>query len=329
MTPLDKEQFIDSLHHAKYWLLCPVIVLAILSHLSRAVRWKILIEPLGYHPSTATTFYSLMCGYFVNTFIPRGGEIFRCSLMHRYERIPMNKLIGTILIERAFDLVCYIVLILFTILIQIKYVSRFVHEKVQHMLSVKSGNLFWLKFIGFCVLLIVLIILIKWIFKKYAHNRHIIGIKGFHIGLAEGFRTIKNLKNRGWFVGHTIFIWLMYILEINVGFSAIDATSGLSLINACSVLSLATLGMIISPGGIGAFPLAVQEILKIYSIDNVSFGWLIWGVSTGIVLVAGIISFIILLNKNKKLHLEKSLPAEIIDDFKIDNMLGQGIKGDE
>ena len=317
MTSNEKTQFVESLHHANYWLLIPVIIIAFLSHISRAVRWKILIEPMGYKPSTATTFYSVMCGYFVNTFVPRGGEILKCSLMHRYEKIPMNKLVGTILIERVFDLVCYFVLIIFTILIQINYVSHFVHEKFENLITAKHGTPLWIKVIGVLLIVILLIMLIKWIFKKYAHHRHIISIKGFHLGLAEGFRTIKKLKNRGWFLAHTFFIWMMYLLEIYVGFSALEATSHLNIIHACSVLSLATLGMIVSPGGIGAFPLAVQEVLKIYDIDNVSFGWLIWGVSTGIILAGGIFSFIMLLYKNKQMHLTKSLQAEIIEDMKI------------
>ena len=231
----------------------------------------------------------------------------------------MNKLIGTILVERAFDLVCYLVLIIFTILIQIKYVSHFINGKFHGFIAGNGGTPPWFKLIGIILLIIILVIFIKWLFKKYAHHRHIISIKGFHVGLAEGFRTIKNLKNRGWFITHTIFIWLMYLLEIDVGFSALSVTSHLGFVHACSVLSLATLGMIISPGGIGAFPLAVQEVLKIYDIDNVSFGWLIWGVSTAIVLVVGILSFILLLTKNRKLHSPISLPAEIIQDLKISN----------
>ena len=319
MTAVEKDQFAESLKHAHYWLLIPVIILAISSHISRAIRWKILIEPMGYHPATSTTFYSVMCGYLVNTFVPRGGEIVKCSLMHRYEKIPMNKLVGTILIERVFDLVCYFILIVFTILVQIKYVSHFVNEKLEKLVSAKNGTPLWIKVVGIILLLVLIIILIKWIFRKYAHHRHIISMKGFHLGLSEGFRTIKNMKNRGWFLAHTFFIWLMYLLEIYVGFSALEATSNLTIIHACSVLSLATLGMIVSPGGIGAFPLAVQEVLKIYDIDNVSFGWLIWGASTAIILIGGLICLGILLYKNKQLHLAKSLKTEIIDDFKINN----------
>ncbi len=76
MTALQKEQFSESLRHAKYWLIFPVIIMAILSHVSRAIRWKILIEPMGYKPSTANTFYSVMTGYLANTFVSRAGEMF-------------------------------------------------------------------------------------------------------------------------------------------------------------------------------------------------------------------------------------------------------------
>ena len=92
----------------------------------------------------------------------------------------------------------------------------------------------------------------------------------------------------------------MYLLEIYIGFQALSATSGLGLGAAFSVLSLATLAMIVAPGGIGAFPVAVQQVLLIYSIDNVSFGWLMWTVATGIIIVAGLISFGLLIYTNRK-----------------------------
>ena len=302
MTGVQKSQFGDSLRNANYWLLFPIVILALLSHISRAVRWKILIEPMGYKPSTANTFYSVMSGYLLNTFVPRAGEVLRCSLVSRYEKIPMNKLIGTVLVERAFDLVCYFIFIVFTVLIQINYVAHFVQEKCSTLFFNKHGVQGWVIILISFATILFIFVLIQWIFKKFAHHRYIITLKGFHIGLKEGFSAIARLKKRGWFIFHTIFIWSMYTLEIFIGFSALAATSHLGIEVACSILSLATLGMIVSPGGIGAFPLAVQEILLIYNVDNVSFGWLIWGVSTGIVIIVGLISFGILVYKNKQLH---------------------------
>jgi hypothetical protein len=302
MTPLQKSQFGESLKYANYWLLIPVIILALLSHLSRAVRWKILLEPMGYKPSTTNTFYSIMSGYLLNTFVPRAGEVLKCSLLNRYEKIPMNKLIGSVLVERAFDLACYFIFIVITILIQINYVGKFVREKFIQMSNSNHGLPIWVKLLLVLFVIIVVIVFLKWIFKRFAHHRHIINLKGFHIGLKEGFNAIGRLKKRGWFIFHTIFIWSMYVLQIAIGFTALSATSHLGIVQACSVLSLATLGMIVSPGGIGAFPLAVQEVLLIYNVDNVSFGWVIWSVSTAIVLVVGSISFGLLVYKNRKLN---------------------------
>ena len=299
MTAIQKFQFGESLRYGNYWLLVPIIILALLSHISRAVRWKILMEPMGYRPSTSNTFYSVMCGYLVNTFLPRVGEVVKCTLLNRYEKIPTNKLIGTILVERAFDLVCYLLLILITILIQIRQVSSFLRKKLSEMES--HGNIpIWVKLLFIAALIFLLARFVKWIFKKFERHPHIISVKGFHIGIKEGFGSIIRLKNRGWFIFHTLFIWSMYLLEIFIGFSALSATAHLGFTEACSVLSLATLGMIVSPGGIGAFPLAVQEVLLIYHVDNVSFGWIIWGVSTGIILLGGLISFGLLVYNNKK-----------------------------
>jgi hypothetical protein len=109
-----------------------------------------------------------------------------------------------------------------------------------------------------------------------------------------------HLKKRWQFIFHTFFIWAMYLLQVYIGFYALYDTSGLGLGAAFSVLSLSTLAMIVSPGGVGAFPVAVQQVLLIYSIDNISFGWLMWTVTTLIVVIIGLISFVLLMYTNRK-----------------------------
>ncbi len=300
MTALERIQFHDSLQNANYLVLIPIVIMALLSHLSRAVRWKILIEPMGYNPSTPNAFYATLCGYFANTFIPRAGEVLRCTLLGRYEKIPVTKLIGTILVERFFDLFCYLIIILFSILIQLKTVSNFVKKKISEISYNENVIPLWAKLIALLVVIYMIAQLAKWLFKRHANHRHIIRLKGIHIGLKEGFSSIKHLKKRNSFILHTIFIWAMYLLQIYVGFNALSSTEGLGIQAAFSVLSLATLAMIVAPGGIGAFPVAVQQVLLIYKIDNISFGWLMWGATTGIIIVAGFISFGLLIYNNRK-----------------------------
>jgi hypothetical protein len=299
MTPLQKIQFRESLSHAHYIYLIPVFIITLLGHISRGVRWKILIEPMGYEPKVANTFYTTMCGYFANTFLPRAGEILRCTLLSRYEKIPVTKLFGTILVERIFDLICYAVLIVITILIQIETVSDFIKSKLALLLHHKREVPLWLMIILFILIAVALYYVAKLLIKKYKDHRYVIKLKGYHIGLKEGFSTILHLKKRKQFFAHTIFIWTCYLMEVYIGFFALSATSSLGISAAFSVLSLATLAMIVSPGGLGAFPFAVQQVLLIYNVDNISFGWLMWGVTTGIVIAVGIICFGLLIYQNK------------------------------
>ena len=304
LTPAQWAEFKESLLKAHYIVLVPVFILAILGHISRAIRWKILIEPMGYYPATSNTFYAVMCGYFANTFLPRAGEILRCTLLSRYEKIPLTKLFGTILLERIFDLLCYFLFIVITFLIQVETVSDFIKAKFglifhhQWAVPVWAIILLILLFVGISVLIT------KWMLIKYKDHHYVIKLKGFQIGLKEGFSTILHLKKRKKFIAHTLFIWATYLFEIYVGFSALSATSSLGVGAAFSVLSLATLAMIVSPGGLGAFPLAVQQVLLIYNVDNISFGWLMWGVTTGIIVLVGGLCFGLLIyqnrNKNEK-----------------------------
>jgi len=300
MTPVERIQFRESLLHANYIVIIPIAFAAILSHISRAIRWKIMIEPMGYHPSTSNTFYSVMCGYFANTFLPRAGEILRCTLLSRYEKIPANKLIGTILTERIFDLFCYFLIIIFTIIIQLNTVSAFVKNSIKNIMHKHTDFPLWELLIALAVFCLLIFIIGRWISKKYGTHRHIIKLKGIHVGLKEGFASILHLKKRRAFLFHSVFIWSMYLLEIYIGFDALQATAGLGIAAGLSVLSLATLAMIVAPGGIGAFPVAIQQVLLIYSIDNISFGWLIWGTTTAIIIVAGLISFGLLIYTNRK-----------------------------
>src|ERR1700734_2754271 len=99
-------QLKDALDRANYWLLVPVLLLLLASHWLRALRWRQLIEPLGYHPGKMNTFLGVMIGFFINRGPPRLGEVVKCTILPRYKKIPADKLVGTIVAERAFDVVC-------------------------------------------------------------------------------------------------------------------------------------------------------------------------------------------------------------------------------
>ena len=310
MTSSEWTQFKESLLKAHYIVLLPVFIIAILGHISRAMRWKILIEPMGYRPATSNTFYAVMCGYLGNTFLPRAGEILRCTLLSRYEKIPVTKLFGTILLERIFDLLCYFLFIIITFLIQVEVVSDFIRSKIGLLFNQKRAVPLWAVVLIILFFAGIFVLIVRWTLIRYKNHRYVIKLRGLQVGLKEGFTTILHLKRRPEFIGHTIFIWATYLIEIYIGFSALSATSSLGMGAAFSVLSLATLAMIVSPGGLGAFPIAVQQVLLIYNVDNISFGWLMWGVTTAIILLVGILSFGLLIYQNKNKNEENRLNPE-------------------
>ena len=217
--------------------------------------------------------------------------------MSRYEKIPLTKLFGTLLLERIFDLLCYFLFIIITILIQVETVSDFISEPTRFLIKSAPCLFGWLSIILICGALLVLIA--RWTLIRHKNHRYVVKLRGLQVGLKEGFSTILHLKKRTAFIGHTLFIWATYLFEIYIGFSALSATSSLGMGAAFSVLSLVTLAMIVSPGGLGAFPVAVQQVLAIYSVNNISFGWLMWGVTTTIVLSVGALSFGLLIYQNK------------------------------
>ena len=304
MTPEQELQFKNAFHKANYYLIIPVIIISLLSHLSRSMRWKLLMEPLGYNPSLKNVFGATMVGYLANSAIPRLGEVLKCTLLAKYENLKADNLIGTILIERTFDLLTYMFFIGFTVIIQIDIVGNYVKEKLRAFGAPGSIPL-WLKILIVCFAVVLVIVIVKKIFSSFPNNKTLQKIKRFGTGIGKGFIAIKNLKSKKAFILHTVFIWSMYLLQIYIGFKAMEATAHLDLKAACSVLSLSTLAMIVTPGGIGSFPIFVKETLLLYLIqasEGNAFGWLIWGVSTGIIIVAGLISLIVLPYINKKKH---------------------------
>ncbi len=161
----------------------------------------------------------------------------------------------------------------------------------------------WINLVIIITIITLLIIIIKILLKKFPQNKIINKINQVFIGIIEGFKTIKILKNKQLFLLHTFFIWSLYLLQVYIGFQAMEGISQLGIKAAFSVLSLTSLAMIVTPGGIGSFPLFVMKTLLIYSIANPlgkAFGWMMWGVSTGIIIIAGVVCLLIIPYLNRK-----------------------------
>lgn len=313
MTQDEKTQFVLSLKNLNYFYVIIIVLMGLLSHYIRALRWKLLIDPMG-KTSARNAFYAVMIGYLGNTFVPRAGEILRASILSRYEKIPVAKLLGTVIVERLFDMICYLLFIILTVLVQLELVREFVSGKIKDIIFSDVGMPVWQKLLILMAAALAVYFFFRWFFKRYSQNKLVARIIQVWKGLKEGLTTIFHLKKKNAFLIYSLFIWALYMFQIYLGFRTMEATAHLGVGAAMSVLTLSTLAMIISPGGLGAFPVAVQQVLLVYHVENISFGWLVWGVNTIIIILAGSLSFVLMTYQNRNTKPDTPALAEEMNE---------------
>ena len=304
LTDSEIQHLKDALSDANYLLVIPAMILLLLSHYSRALRWKILMEPLDIRPTSLNTFFAVMLGYFFNLLVPRLGEVMKCTILARYEKTPVDKIIGTMVAERAIDFICLLIVIGLTVFLQFDIASSFFStewQKAADKSAANPGNF------GFLITFSAIaagLLLIFWIMRRFAHISIIARIRSLFQGIWQGLTSVRYVKRKAAFILHTVFIWSMYLMSIRLGFYAMESVSHLQMIPSFTILSFGSIAMIITQGGIGAYQLAVQKTLTLYGISEVNglaYGWLLWAVQTLLVLVVGLICLLLLpiFNRNK------------------------------
>jgi uncharacterized membrane protein YbhN (UPF0104 family) len=302
LTREELDMMKKSIQGAEYWVAIPAAIVFIASHYSRAIRWKILMEPLGFNPSTRNTFIAVMLSYFFNLLVPRLGEVMKCTLLAKYENAPVDKLVGTMVAERAMDVISLFVVILITLVFQIDLLGQFARTEYGHLLNFRfdpmSAGVVLLIFVG-------TFFSIRFFLIRYAHIAVIQKSRSVLSGVWVGLTSIRYLKKKKEFFFHSVFIWAMYLMGIRLGFLAMDSVEHLGIFPAFTILSFGSLAMIVTQGGIGAYQLAVQNTLTLYGINAVqglAFGWLLWLFQTLLIIFTGIILLILLplLNKPRK-----------------------------
>lgn len=304
ITPVQWLQIDDSLAHANYWLLIPVFIVLVFSHFLRALRWRILMEPLGYKPSIFNVFNAVLIGYLANLAVPRLGEVLKCTILARYEKVAPDKLIGTIVAERAIDMVCLLITIAITILLQVDTVGDYALTALHKIADSNSGRFSTTRLLIFFAVFIAACLFFYWLFKALRHNLLIQKIKALVKGVWSGLISIRFIKNKGIFILYSIGIWTMYFLGCRIGFYALQEVSHLGIKEAFSILSFGSIGMLApTQGGIGAYHYIVQQILGLYGINEAIafvFGWILWIAQTMVLLVGGLFGIIILPVYNRK-----------------------------
>ncbi|MBN1819261.1 MAG: flippase-like domain-containing protein [Prolixibacteraceae bacterium] len=292
-----KEILTNDVNYTWIWL---SLFLGLLSHISRSIRWNLMIEPLSHKPRLLNTFLSVMIGYLMNLVLPRMGEISRCGVLSRYEKISFPKLVGTVVTERIIDVIMLLLFFVFVLFTQFGQFLGFLHRnpEIEHNVrSLITSPVLW----GGLVIFIAMII----VYRRTLKNT--ILFKKIDETLAlfkEGLISVRNMKKKWAFIGHSFFIWIMYYLMMYVVFFSFDFTRDLTPLAGLTTFVLASFGMVApSPGGIGSWHFMTKEALWIYGIDKgdgLIFAFLMHTTMTSMLIVIGLISFLILPFLNRR-----------------------------
>lgn len=296
-------QFKQALTEARYWLILPVAVILLLSHYFRAVRWKLLMEPMGYRPRTVNTYFAVLIGYLANLALPRLGEVLKCTLLGRYEKVPADKLIGTIVVERAIDVVTLLLVFFITLILESKIVGDYAAGMIKTIYQNKQGEISYLRITSITTALLALFFAGRYILKHYTHIRIVDKIKNILNGVWAGLSSVQHMKQKWLFTFYSLLIWACYLLGTYIGFMALKETTGVPFNASFPVLAFASIGMILTPGGIGAYAFFVAAVLELYKVpEAIGFanGTLQWFAQFIIVLSAGFIALLLLPVYNKK-----------------------------
>ncbi len=300
----------DALKSARYILFVPVFFIITASHISRAMRWKILMKPMGYNPRLLNTFFAVMVGYLANLAIPRLGEVLKCTILSKYEKVPADKLVGTILIERVMDVICLATIFIIALVLEADIIGEFASTTLKENFFSGGTKAILLKFSIIIGSIAVIYFIFKYLFRLFSQYIIIKRIKQVFTGVSTGISSIKNLQNKWTFIFHTVFIWSCYIGGTYLGFFATKGTDHLPFAAVFPVLAFASIGMIITPGGIGTYPRFIMQVMLLYNIDEglgYANGTLQWIAQSVIILLVGFISLLLLPYFNKeKIKLEKS-----------------------
>ena len=258
------------------WLVV-IVVCFFVSNVSSALRWQQLIQSLGHKTRGLNAFLTTMLGYFANLGFPRFGEFVRAGSFARYEKIPFEKVMGTVAVDRMVDLICFALVVSLALVLQYDMLWAYIseHASIPFLAFFQSR---WFAMVSVALPIGLVILYRNW--TRLARYKLIAKINQLALGFVDGLKSIVKLENAPVFIAHTVTIWLMYYLMTFLCFKAFEPTQELGPMAGLLIFVFGSIGMIIpAPGGMGSYHALVIAGLVIYGIrpdDAFSFAMIIF-----------------------------------------------------
>lgn len=278
--------------------------MAVLSHMVRAERWRILLAPIGYKVSLWNSFISVMNGYFVNLAIPRGGEISRPYALKKLEGVPAETGIGTVVMERLIDVVFLIICMGSVFVFQISQFSDFFAQIFASPEAQQEKPPFFTTTKIAIIAAVLIFVIAAYFFlitkKKTLLNRLIVKVKLLLLGLKDGFGSILKLEKRGLFILYSFLIWLLYYLMMYAVVLAFPETQHLSFMDALTIFVIGGVAMALPmPGGTGTYHFLVPKGLVLLcgiasESKAIAFATIFHGWQTLVIIILGFIGLVVI-----------------------------------
>jgi uncharacterized protein (TIRG00374 family) len=302
-TDEEREAFYNGLRNANYYWFAVAVFIGMLAHLLRAIRWQMLLTPLGHKAGLGTRFYAVLLGYLANYGLPRLGEVVRPSVLTVSDNVPLSESFGTVVVERIVDMLCLGVIFLIVLLLQFAELQGLFFEYVWDPAMIKFSGIAASPLKMTLLIGILLLLVAGFLFLR---NRVKGKAKAFFAGLKDGILSVRKVKSPGLFIAQSLLIWFGYYLALFVVFFCFPETSSLTMNNALILVLFGTFGVAFTPGGIGAYQIIITAILIDIAPESTpaaaSFAWLSWGAQVATVLIFTGVAFAIrpVLNKLSK-----------------------------
>jgi uncharacterized protein (TIRG00374 family) len=263
------EDFVSQLTEANYFFIVLSILMGVAAYVIRTLRWRILIKPLGYTPSSYNVYNATMIGYLANLAVPRIGEVTRCAVLNKTDKIPGNSLFGTVVVERVIDLISLFVICILVFFLKMDFFTRFISEQIAPAWNNIFSNISGLMILIACITAICALAILVLLRRKLAKLTFVQKIKSLFQGVVTGLKTIFKMKQYPLFILYTASLWICYWLMSYCVVVALPATAGLGPVDGLFLMALGSMGWVIpAPGGMGSFHFIITEGLKMYGIEK-------------------------------------------------------------
>lgn len=296
----DFKEMWNTLKDANWGILAFSLIFGFVANFIRGYRWRLLITPLGYEPKTSNLILSFFGNYAVNLALPRAGELWRCGMVSKEEKIPFSKLFGTLILDRILDTLTVFILILFSIALNVQFFINYFKdndEKLQSYMEILSSPLLY---VGVFAIIVVIFI----IFKFFKENVIVKKVREFIASMWKDMKTIGHMKEKGRLIIYTIGIWGCYFCYFYLTFYAFDFTSHLGIKAGLIAFAMSSLSMAVpTNGGMGAWHAAVMASLMLYGVLEDSartFAFGVFAIQNVWVLITGFVAIGIFSVKNRK-----------------------------